>query len=201
TSVSLRYVFLKLELSKTGKVVNVEPIISTFPAFTQQIQSAILWARFSPAAVRGKSAASTCFILISFFPQIHYPTRVWRPSDQNSLYERLRIRLLPDTVGLLTEPIPAELTPEEFTLGSRQALFIDTVNAVVSVDTLGLAAVHRIGTEVRQLRHTVQEIGRRLQFFPALDTRGNRHPFTGLASFVFDGSTKVRVVYHWLAPD
>lgn len=200
TSMIFKFVLVRVELDELGRVVNTEEVLSTFPAVTMQIMSAILWAEFSPAAVQGTPVPSECFVLVSFFPQIDYPTQVWRQShlDSLKLLERLRVRLLPDTIGLMAKPLPTKVPGDEFTLTGRHVRFADTVNVGLFIDSTGRATRWRFSKAGKEIQAAVREIAAQLRFFPALDYQGRSHPFSGLVSFVFQGSSRIRIVYHWL---
>jgi len=203
SSIVFKYVLVKVGLDESGRVTDVENVSSNYPAFTRQVMSAILWARFSPAVVQGSTVPAECFVLVSFFPQINYPTRVWQRSDLDSLgpLARFRIRLLPDTVGLMSKPLPAKMPGDEFTLASKLAFYRDTVSAALSVDTTGRVSLRRFTKGGEAMQQAVYELGARLRFFPALDYQGSPHRFSGLVSFILQGSPKIRIVYHWLPMD
>jgi len=201
TSVIFKYILTKVTLDESGQVTDVVEVSSTYPAFTQQVMSAILWAKFSPTEVRGTPQPSKCFILVSFFPQISYPTRVWQQDNYDSLYllERFRVRLLPDTVGLMTKPLPAKLSGSEFTLSGRHTAYRNQVSAFISVDVTGSASLRRMSKTGKEVQLAVRElIGRRLRFYPAMDYQGNPQRFSGLVTFIFKASPKIRMEYNWL---
>jgi hypothetical protein len=203
TSIVFKYVLVKVGLDKSGRVTDVEEVSSNYPAFTRQVLSAILWARFSPAIVQSRPMPVECFVLVSFFPQINYPTRVWQSSNLDSLgpLARFRIRLLPDTVGLMSKPLPTVMPGNEFTPAGKYAAFRDTVSAVLSVDDTGRVSLRRLTKTGEKMQQAVYELGERLRFFPALDYQGHAHQFSGLVSFIFQGSPKIRILYHWLPMD
>jgi hypothetical protein len=200
SSVSYKYVLVKVELDKSGKVVNTELAHSTFPAYTTPTMSAVLWASFTPATVLGKPVPCECFVLVSFFPYINYPTRVWRRTelDSLSLLEKFRVRLLSDTVGLMSKPLPAWAGGEEFSYSGLRLFVRDTVSARLYIDTSGHVRLGRMSNGIKQLQATIREITPHLRFFPALDYQGRCRPYSGLTSFIFQGSAKIRIVCHWL---
>ncbi len=203
TSLIFKYALTKLALDESGRVTDIQEVSSTFPAFTSQIMSAILWADFSPAVVLGTPVPAECFVLISFFPQISYPAPVWRRSDIDSLppLERFRVRLLPDTVGLLSKPLPSKVPGDEFALAGKHTALRDTVSAVVRIDTTGHASLGRTSKARKGTGKAVHQVAAQLRFFPALDYQGHPHSFSGLVSFIFQASSKIRIVYHWLPDD
>jgi len=203
SSVIYKYILIRVGLDELGQVTNVELVRSSFPAFNMHIISAVLWADFSPATVHGTPVPSECFVLVSFFPRINYPTSVWCKSklDSVSLLERFRIRLLPDTVGMMAKPVPVLVQGSELTLTGKYLLIRDTVSASLHIDTNGVVILRRFGKVGKRMRSTVREVAARLRFFPAYDYQGRPHPFSGLVSLVFQGSSRIRILYLWLPAD
>ena len=108
------------------------------------------------------------------------------------------MRLLADTVGLMTKPLPSWAGGEEFTYSGLHRFVHDTVSAMLYIDTSGHVRLGRMNNRSKQLQATVREVASHLRFFPALDYQGQSRPYSGLASFVFQGSVKIRIVCHWL---
>lgn len=200
SSVIFKYVLVKVGLDESGRVTEVEEVSSTYPAFSRQAMSAVLWADFSPAVVQGSPVPGECFVLISFFPQISYPTRPWQRSHLDSLGRsaRFRVRLLPDTIGLMSKPLLTRMNSDKFTLAGRHVAFRDTVSVALLVDTTGRVSVRRCTGAGKELQQAARELSARLKFFPALDYQGRAHRFSGLMSFIFQASPEIRIVYHWL---
>jgi hypothetical protein len=93
------------------------------------------------------------------------------------------------------------MSGDEFTLAGKHTFYRDTVSAALSVDTTGRATLRRLTKAGEGMQQAVNELGGRLRFFPALDYQGRPHRFSGLVSFIFQGSSKIRIVYHWLPMD
>ena len=193
------FVLVRLQLDDTGRLLNSEKVRSTCPGFDEQIMSALLYAKFSPAVVNGKSIASTPFLLVSLFPQMDYPTTVWNREscDQLSLLNKLSLRMLPDTVGLMSKAIPLRIPPDRYPLGRSRPAH-NMLSAYVQVDTLGRARIIRCSRAGRATMDTVRRIIGNLRFAPALDYDGKARQFSGLAYLRFTGSADVRIVYDWL---
>ncbi|MEW5995836.1 MAG: hypothetical protein AB1744_15780, partial [Candidatus Zixiibacteriota bacterium] len=160
TSRVYKYVLLKISLGRSGEVEDVQEVASTYPAFTEQIKSAVLWAKFLPAEVHGEAAPSECFLLVSFFPQASYPTSVWRRDRLDSLafLDRFRVRLLPDTVGLMAGPLPAKLNGDEYTLAGPHAGHVTTVTAMMRIDATGRVTVYRISKALDVLSDAIRQL-------------------------------------------
>ncbi len=193
------FVLVRLQLDDSGRLLGSEKVRSTCRGFDEQIMSALLYAKFSPAVVNGESIASTPFLLVSLFPQMDYPTAVWNREhyDQLSLLNKLSLRMLPDTVGLMSKAIPLRIPPDRYPLGRSRSAH-DRLSAYMQVDTLGKARLVRCSRVPRATVETVRRIIGNLRFAPALDYDGRARRFHGLVHLHYTGSTDVRIVYDWL---
>lgn len=197
---ALPFVLIKLLLDESGNIVSAEKIVSTFSGFDDQLVSASLWAKFSSAVVKGTPVASPAFLLVSFFPYAVYPTPVWdrETNSELSLFNRLGVRLLADTVGLMSKPIPRRTPHDQHTLSHPYPLERDTVCVFLKVDTLGKARFVRCNRCSPKVRQAVHRTLRGLTFFPAVDYDGGIKPFRGLICLKFTGDSVVRISYDWI---
>ena len=202
STASCRSVLIRVTLDSNGQINSLEDIGFGWPVCRQQIMSATLRARFSPAVVRGTVLPSSGYLLISFYPDVRYPTPVWRRSELTSmtLLQQLRVRFLPDTVGLMSKPVPQKSCQREMALQlQRRSIALDTVSAVLAVDTAGKVRLRRFSKESAVATDIVQGVVKRLRFYPALDYSGHPRRYTGLAMFNFQSSSSVRIEYFWLS--
>ena len=191
---------MKIGLDQSGGVVNSEKTLSTYPGFDDQVLSAVLWSEFAPARIRGESVASSAYLLVSLFPYLDYPTEIWsgEESAEQGLFERMRVRMVPDTVGLLCKPIPRAASPGSLSVGRRYLHLIDTVTSFIAIDTDGKAEFRRCSSRDPKAIQAVREIVGELDFFPALDYRGEPCSFGGVVRLSFANGTIVRIRYEWL---
>lgn len=195
----LPYILLSLKLDVEGELTEVEIVSTNYQTFALQLKSATLSAEFKPLYVNGQPRASSCFLLISFFSPLTYPTEIWKRSSlaDYSILQRSQIRLLPDTVGLLTKPLPQFFPPNTVTVAGKHISFSDTVIAAVMINREGELSVFRYGKVAPQVRQGIKKLSKAINFFPAMDYSGKPRDFYGLARFIFSNSATIRIEYLW----
>ncbi len=192
------FVLLKLTLDPEGRPTAIDTVLSTQPGRAMTTASAALWADYAPATVDGKPVASDCYLLVSYFPQVVYPTRRWTPGRPDSIpaIERCRVALFADTVGLMAKPIPRRLPGSSLSL--REARGIGgTVSAVFAVDTSGAMRASAADVVSRSVWSVLRLMAKRMAFYPARDYQGRPRFYSGPVRLIFDGSEKVRIEYVW----
>jgi len=199
----LPFALLCLDLDESGQVKSSEIVNTNLPAFSAQIQSAALWAVFDPLKLNNEASPCRCFLIVSFFPQLEYPT-----GEINSLkdtvfewYDRWRVQLLPDTVGLMLPPLPRNNDISELNITGKEGFFLGEVVANLSIDTLGNVRVRSIDTKKPPMQKAIVSTLKNIKFYSAMNFSGDAVPFEGTAKFSFQSRTSVRVDYFWLAAD
>ncbi len=194
------YLLMAVDLDSSGRYLDSRMIVSTCPTFERQLLTALLWAEFKSATVKGKATASAMYLLVSFFGSVAYPTTSWPPvsSDTANLLERLRIRTSADSVGLLTPALPKRHPHDTYPLGADHPFRRDTVIALIEIDTSGHARFLNCGQTHWELRLALREAVHNSGFYPALDFEGKPRKFKGSAAYEFNGTPNVRIRYHWL---
>jgi len=192
-------VLLKLALDTAGVPTAIDTVLTTLPEGTMTTASAALWAEYAPAVVRGKTVASECYLLVSYFPQIVYPTTTWIPGRPDSLpvLERARVTLLADTVGLLSKPQPRQTPGNAIYVTAKVSLRADTIGAVLAIDTAGVAALQLASKVSSSLRTVLRRIIDDYSFYPARNYVGEPVRFRGNVLLVIDGSVRIRIKYVW----
>jgi len=195
----LPYVLLGLKLDEGGELIDIEIESTNYQAFALQLMSASLSAQFSPLYVNGQARGSSCFLLVSFFPQLTYPTEVWKGSSSAdySILRRHQIRLYPDTVGFLTKPLPRFFPPNDVTVSGRHSGHSDTVLAAVMISAEGDFRTIRYGKVSPSVRQGIQMLSKVIKFFPAMDYAGQPQDFHGVVRLIFSASAKIRIEYLW----
>jgi len=199
----LPYVLEKLSLDFAGNVIKSENFSASIKAkaYSSQIRSASLWSEFSPLRIEGLSRPSDCYLLVSFLPQIHYPTKkiAGSESDNSHWADRWRVLLLPDTTGIMVPPLPLELNISTITIKKKQHRYLTgEIFATISIDSLGKARVISIDRKDTKIRQAINSAVSSVGFFPAMSFHGRPQKFTGKARFQFTYSANVRVEYLWL---
>ncbi len=201
SSLTYPYMILGLNLDTAGTVTAADKVFASDPSFVDQVLSASLWADFAPAGFEGRPMASRCFLIVSQYPHTSYPTHQWRRADSSlqTYLESRQLRLVADTVGLLSEPILRLYPGDEVKFGGRFAALRDTIVAAVRVNAAGNLSVLRLDHTLDDLRNGLIRLVKSLEFFPAVDYQGKPHPMHGLARLILTGSGIVRIEYFWLS--
>jgi hypothetical protein len=194
------YVTVKLSLDSAGKPTGIAEVASNQPGLTQLVVSASAWARYGPASVSGRPVPSTSFLTVSFFPGVRYPTKPWPISPPYAMnpFDRFMFRLVPDTGSLLSPPIPRQGVAEELTLPVTHLIYIDSVSAMVAVDTLGRLTVRRMLPSDKRTAEISRAMARSLRFYPAIGQDGKPRQFVGWAFMSVTGTRSIRIRYSWL---
>jgi hypothetical protein len=194
-----KFILLEVQLNKTEQIEDVRIVRSTYPAFESQIVSAATRARINLPTVKGKPIAASVFLSVLFFPGNNYPTAPFSPESASSLplRERVQLRCIADTVGLLSGPVP-KFNPAESVVG---ASYIernkDTIAVYLAVSPSGAGGCLRHDEIPAKLSEWIRAKATWMKFYPALDFSGNPQPFAGATYFIFSDSTSIRIDYTW----
>jgi len=101
------YKTYRVELDSLGAVTGIAPVSATIQSFTDQIATAAVWARYEPMRIDGRAVSSSNYLAVALFSEADYPTTRWLADSVNGITdkERLRVRLLPDTLGEMFPPV------------------------------------------------------------------------------------------------
>jgi hypothetical protein len=200
TLVVYPYVLVRVDLDSLGTPSAIEPVTSNCTSLSQSIQSAAAWARYVPSMQNGRAVASTNYLLVSFFPDVSYPTSVWpsHPPLAPNPYQNLMFRLSADTVGLLSPPLPRHGISEEVSLPVERLPYMDSVAVQIRVDTLGRMTVQRVFPANKWTSKLAKGLPRGIRFFPALAFDGSTMPYTGWAFVTTLNERSIRIRYSWL---
>ena len=198
-SLSYPFFIVKLNLDETGRPTKIEKLTPDSLPFTEQILNAVNWGRYRPLEIRGKTAASEVFLLISHLPQVSYPTRVLTAKDSTlSLHDRLRVCMLPDTVGLMFPPWPRNIIENKFVSSEKIVAIEGEAVVQVAIDTLGKVKYLDLENSDKIRKMKVLALLPDLRFYPALDFNNRRQPFEGYLQLTFTASKTVEIDMTWL---
>ena len=194
------FALYKLDLDAKGRPTALALVKTTCANYTDQIQSAILWGRYEPLYIKGKAAPSVNYLLVSLLPQVNYPTN---PLDFDSgkaiaLRDKIRVRLLTDTLGLISAPLPENIIDGEFVCSSDTVRILGDVWYRVLVDTLGNVKLNRTQDKNSKFIKAGRGLTPHLRFFPAIDIQGRARPYEGDLNVTFTGSKRVYISIMWL---
>lgn len=199
TLIGYPYIVVKVEIDSSGRAYNMELDRSTYPSFEHHIQFASLYAKYQPAQIRGKKVKSTAYILVRFFEDMPFPTRVWRPADIDSMYyyEKHIVELIPEKIGRLSDPIVRHPNADKMLKTNFSLPANKNLACWIMIDDYGQMYVRRIssgaGKKVARIKETIQKT----PFYPALDFDGNIVPAEGLVAITHFDESYVRIDYIW----
>ena len=193
------YQIYRVELDSTGDVVEVELVRATSSAYHAQIKSAIVWGEYQPLKTQGRAVGSSNFLVVSLLPTVDYPTLPLCVDgfDTANVWDRMRVRLLPDTVGLLAPPIPKVAWSGRLREGFIGDLPADLISAGICVDPKGGSVVERISTENWRWRRVLTGSAHNRRFFPALDFAGRPRPWCGQVYVRYLDNSNARIWFSW----
>ena len=195
-----KFQLYSLEIDKSGKLLAIDKILSSNPSFDQQIESAMLYASFTSYKEKSKGKKTSCFLKISYFPTIQYPTL---PYDSNNIdtlskLKQRRLEILPKSTKLLSEPLPKTIPDHLYPITHIQYAVHGTVEAYVHIDTSGNISLMRTDAKVKDEKESVRRICKNLRLYPALDIEGNPVDFYGYLRFERFEQNNIRISYLWL---
>jgi len=197
------YKIIRLSLNSEGKPDEIFLFDQSFHRFSDQILSAVNWGDYSPMKSGGKTLPSVSYLVVSFFPGIVYPSAPLgeqiREEDTLSLLDHIRVRLFPDTVGLMTPAVPVTTWTGLFKV-KKELLPANhgPYPARIAIDTLGKATLLSKKFGGRRDRQAFKRLVLDERFYPAMDFRGRPHPFEGIATMTFITDSTVSIHYRWL---
>ena len=196
------FVLTRLDLDSSGVPTAITPMQSTYVGFDALVRTACNWATYSPATVKGNAVPSTIFVLVSFFPNVSYPTKRldFTSMTAQPLREAMRVRALCDTLGPLAPALPGFVADDSLLMEGKPGISTGEGTILCLVDTLGRARAGRIAVS-SYLQPRMQRLVSQLRFFPAIAHTGHPAPFSGPVRIRFTGSEYVRIDLLWLPPD
>lgn len=194
------FTLLKLKLDTAGRAIEITEIKNTADGFSSQVQSAVLWSSFQPLLIGDKPQETECFLLVSFLPQVQYPTMRIDISKETEFpwYDRFRVRLLPDTVGTMIPALPKKLSLEIKGLTKMEKRLFGDVIAAIDISTTGKVVVKSTDNQDASFHKSIRRFVEKNMIFPAMDFAGNPVRFSGKSRFLFNGKPVVHFELLWL---
>lgn len=193
------YKVFRVDLDSTGDVIGIELNQATTPLFNDQIISAINWGEYEPMTIHGRPVASSNFLVVLFLPTVAYPTPPldYRRMDSSSVWDRLRVRLLPDTLGVLALPIPKQDWSTKIAEKFFAGMIPDLISGRIQVDTTGISRIDNLSNEYWKARRILVKSSLEKLFFPPLDFSGKPRTWSGLVYLKYLDDSNVQVWFDW----
>jgi hypothetical protein len=193
------YKLFHVDLDSLGRATAVALVRASNTKFTDQIYSAVKWGKYEPMRVNNRPVASSNFLVVALLPDLEYPTDVWStPAEGVATSERLRIHLVPDTIGEMMPPIVKRdwsgPLPDSSTWESIPSL----VSARLAIDTTGRGILQDFSVDSWKLRRQLSQRAFDHQFYPARDFSGAYIPWDGLAFARYLDSSHIKTWFDWV---
>ena len=197
-----RYPFkvYRVELDSAGAVLSSEPVRATNPYYGRQIKSAIHWGEYSPLRIDGQAYRASCFLIVSLYPMVDYPSEPLFPDSSAILssWDRARVQLVPDTLGLLLPPVPKREWSGEILDSFHQGLTPELVSNRLVIDSSGQGRLGAISTDFHRARRVLLERSHNILFLPATRLDGSTEPFVDIVYLRYLDESNVRIWFNWL---
>jgi hypothetical protein len=200
TTYLLRYALISLGLSAKGKVTHADLVGTNYPGYAEQVASAAKYGSFLPAKRGVRNVSSDNLLLITFFPSVSYPTKplVSTNLDTVSWHYRYLVRMMPDSFGLMTDPIPRQPTPGIYQMQVPAAVAYRDLLMNCRIDSVGKISLIPFGVDTTGLKQFCKSLSEQMRFYPGMDFHGRPKPFDGLVQLSNRGGAIVRIEYLWL---
>ncbi|MBW1811901.1 MAG: hypothetical protein JRJ87_27195 [Deltaproteobacteria bacterium] len=168
--------------------------------FSNQIKSAIHWGKYTPLRIDGRAVESSSLLIVSLYPMVKYPSA---PIDPNAVaelkpWDRARVRLLPDTIGLVMPPVPKREWSGEILDSFHQGMTPELVSCRIAIDTAGKNRLSAVSTDFHRARNILNARAHDILFFPAMGLDGSPRPFEDLIYLRYLNEANVRIWFNWL---
>lgn len=198
----LPYVLTSLKFDQRGRSTSAKVVGSNYPGFKQQLASAALYGDYRAGKTPGGKAIRKAFLLTTFIPTSHYPTKPWTSGSADSLdlHDRLALRLVPDTVGIMIPPMPISRAPHIINFRPKSLERTKELALAVRIGDDG-----RIRTAVSPATESglyplAMAIEGQIKFYPALGFDGRTRNFDSVVYIRPEGESSVRISLAWLGP-
>ncbi len=198
----LPYVLTSIKFDQRGRCTSAKVVGSNYPGFKQQLASASLYGDYRAGKTPGGKAVRKSFLLTTFIPTSHYPTKSWTAKSVDSLdqHDRLALRLVPDTVGIMIPPMPVSRTALTLNFRPPNIERMKELALAVRIDDDGRVRTAVSPATGSGLYPLAMAIENQIKFYPALGFDGRTRNFDSVVYIRPEGESSVRISLAWLAP-
>ena len=189
----------RVDLDTTGDVVGAEPVMVTNTPFDDQLRTAIHWAEFEPLKIDGTPRESSPFLIISLVSTVDYPTAPAEctPERRGITVDCERVRLVPDTVGVILSPVTKRSWSGEITDRFFQGKPEVEIHGRIFVDSIGIVRSLKLNQDFWKARNLVSIRSREYSFFPARDLYGTPQGALGTIYLDYLDESNIRIWFDW----
>jgi hypothetical protein len=191
-----------VSLDTSGRAQYVSLVESTAHQFTEEILTAMNWAEYRPLRIDGEARACSLHVVIMLYPELSYPVSPWRSDalDTTNMLHRTRVQDCFDTLGLMLQPVPRNLSRGTTVPVGFEGEWQGTRTLNVVVNKQGKSSVIPSRLISTSTLRALQNIIGQLKFYPAIGFDGMRQSFRGSLDLEFSGSKSIRIRCRWLFP-
>ena len=202
TTMSPPYALLKVDLGPDGAPTNIALAHTSYPNFAGQLINAANWGSYVPAKRGNQAIPSSCFLLVTFFPTISYPTRTlvidWPDTSSTISHEKLAVRLLPDTLDYLSGPVPRLAENWTYAVAPTPGAWKSAGVFRFKIEKDGAAYLISGGNGSVAARRIGDALAQAMRFYPAINKWGHPVGYEGVIKVLPEGKSNVRVKFLWL---
>lgn len=196
------YALIAVDLGANGSPTGIHLAHTDYPSFAGQVVNAANWATYLPAYKGTVAAASACFLLVTYYPAVQYPTKLlhfeWPDTTVALTYDRLAVRLLPDTLDYLSGPIPYLTENSVYAVTPTPGAWRNTGIFRYKIDKGGSAYLVSGGNGSVAAVTFGNSLAQAMRFYPARNKWGYPVSFEGVVKVMPEGKSNVRVKFLWL---
>lgn len=196
----LRFVLAHVEFDAKGRAISIEKVSTNHPDFDDQFLSAINYGTFHAGQSLDSVPIRSGFVLATLFPTSQYPTKPWNRIrlDSLDLHDRMALRMLADTVGLMVPPTPLSRTDQTIGLPLPSLYRRATLAFKIRINELGRSRVYIDAGNQSGLYPLAMALENQLKFYPAVGFDGKTRAFDGWLIIRSNGESSVRISFPWL---
>ena len=170
---------------------------SSYPEFTDQLISAVMYAEFAPARINNQAVSSTAYLVISFFNLVNYPTKIWDKQllDSMSILNKNRIQLFPDKIGLINKPLPKAVPGDIINARAFPVNVFIPIEVRLIVDSTAKVIPSVTGNVSEFIKTRVRSYLSKKKFYPAIDFTGNPVKHKGKIELHPNNESTIRILY------
>ena len=195
-----RYVLCSMGFSTKGIPTRIGLAGTNQERFAGQLLNAANWGKYSAATIDQKPVAGMGYLLVTFYPTVHYPVKPFKSDVKDSILtqERLGLKLLPDTCGVIMKPVPRFVSGWQYELTATSGLWNREGVFRMAIDSVGRSTLISGGNGSDKAKRFGTELASRLRFFPSIDSQGRPVSYEGAVRVTPAGKQNVRVEFLWL---
>ncbi|MBK7141579.1 MAG: hypothetical protein IPH75_05825 [bacterium] len=196
----LPFVLAALTYDDTGRMTGSKLVKTNFPSFAHQILSAMQYGSYKEGWTPDSTAIRSGYLLVTFIPTSHYPTKPWTPESalNADLHDRMTLRMLVDTVGIMIPPLPISRSQIIISQKLPQKYRNSALAVRIRIEDDGSVSTYLSPTNESGLYTFALALEKELRFYPAVGFDGRPRRFECSVEIRPESESSVRISFPWL---